>query len=131
MRLDDRNQRTSVESAQADLARDQAQLQYQLANVGRQPSLIAQQDEQAAAVEAQLGLARANAARYRNLASTGAGTVQSRQAADAQLAQLEAQLRGERASARPRGISSTCCGRRRRPRTPRSAATRRGCTRRS
>ena len=99
VQLDDRDQRTAVESAQAGLARDQAQFQDQLANVGRQPSLIAQQDSQVGAIDAQLTLARANAQRYRNLASTGAGTVQNKQSADAQLAQLEAQLRGEKASA--------------------------------
>ncbi len=99
VQLDDRDQRTAVESAQAGLARDQAQLQDQLANVGRQPSLISQQDQQVSSIDAQLELARANAQRYRNLASTGAGTVQNRQAADAQLAQLEAQRQGERASA--------------------------------
>ena len=99
VQLDDRDQQTSVATAQAELARDQAQFQDQIANVQRQPSLISQQNEQVSEVDAQLGLARANAQRYRNLASTGAGTVQSKQTADAQLAQLEAQLRGARASA--------------------------------
>ena len=98
VQLDDRDQRVSLEIAQATLARDRAQFQDALANVGRQPSLIAQQSSQEASIEAQLGLARANRTRYRNLASTGAGTQQSRQAAEADTAQLEAQLAGAHAS---------------------------------
>ena len=98
VQLDDRDQKTAVASAQAMLARDQAQFADALANVGRQPSLIAQQDQQVSATDAQLALARANAVRYRNLASTGAGTLQNKQQADAELAQLQAQLRGAQAS---------------------------------
>ena len=98
VQLDDRDQRVSLASAEATLARDHAEFQDALANVGRQPSVIEQQSSQEASLEAQLGLARANRTRYRNLASTGAGTEQSRQSAEADTAQLEAQLAGARAS---------------------------------
>ncbi len=98
VQLDDRDQRVSLETSEATLARDRAQFQDAIANIGRQPSVIAQQSSQEGALEAQLGLARANQTRYRNLASTGAGTQQSRQSAEADTAQLEAQLAGARAS---------------------------------
>ena len=78
--------------------RRSAQFREALANVGRQPSLITQQSSQELSLQAQLGLARANQTRYRNLASTGAGTVQSRQTADAQMSQLEAEFGGAKAS---------------------------------
>ncbi|NPD70313.1 HlyD family secretion protein (plasmid) [Lichenicola cladoniae] len=98
VQLDDRDQRVSLATSQATLDRDRAQFQDALANVGRQPSVIEQQSSQEASLEAQLGLARANRTRYRNLASTGAGTQQSRQSSEADTAQLEAQLAGARAS---------------------------------
>ena len=98
VQLDDRDQRASLASAEAALDRDRAQFREALANVGRQPSLITQQSSQELSLQAQLGLARANQTRYRNLASTGAGTVQSRQTADAQMSQLEAEFGGAKAS---------------------------------
>ena len=98
VQLDDRDQRVSLETAEATLARDQAQFQDAMANLGRQPSVIAQQSSQELSLEAQLNLARANRTRYRNLAGTGAGTEQSRQSAEADTAQLEAQLAGARSS---------------------------------
>jgi membrane fusion protein (multidrug efflux system) len=98
VRLDDRDQRASLAQAKAMLARDQAQFRDALANVARQPSVIGQQSAQVQSLDAQIGLAQANRTRYRNLASTGAGTEQSRQSADATLAQEEAELQGAKAS---------------------------------
>jgi membrane fusion protein, multidrug efflux system len=99
VQLDDRDQRTAVEESAAQLARDQAQFADTLANVARQPAVINQQDSQAASIQAQLMLSTANQKRYRNLASTGAGSEQSRQEADSVLAQQQAQLNGAKASA--------------------------------
>ena len=99
VQLDDRDQRISVAGAQAALARDVARYRDALANVVRQPSFIAQQDSTVLSIEAQLTLARANQARYTRLARTGAGTEQSRQAADASLAEDQARLAGAHASA--------------------------------
>ncbi len=98
VQLDDRDQRTSLANAEAMLARDQAQFRDALASIARQPSVIGQQSAQVGSLDAQIALARANQNRYRNLASTGAGSQQSRQTADATLAQEEAQLQGARAS---------------------------------
>ncbi len=98
VQLDDRDQRASLAVARATLARDQAQFRDAIANIGRQPSLIAQQSAQAGAIEAQIALARANQTRYRNLARTGAGTQQSRQTADTTLAADQAQLKGAEAA---------------------------------
>ncbi|MCQ8240743.1 HlyD family secretion protein [Rhizosaccharibacter radicis] len=99
VQLDDRDQRTSVRQAEAQLARDKAQLADSLANVDRQPSIIREQDSNIAQIEAQLTLSIANQKRYRNLAATGAGTDQNRQQADATLEQQLAQLAGAKASA--------------------------------
>ena len=99
VQLDDRNQRTALARAQAALARDRARYQDALANVARQPSFIAEQDSNVLSIEARLVLARANQARYTRLARTGAGTEQSRQGADATLAEDQARLAGAHASA--------------------------------
>jgi len=99
VQLDDRDQRTAVGSAEAQLERDHAQFKDALANVERQPSLIRQQDAQVAGIQAQIGLSLANQRRYANLARTGAGSEQNRQQADAVLAQQQAELKGAEASA--------------------------------
>ena len=98
VQLDDRDQRTSLVNAEAMLARDQARFRDALASIARQPSVIGQQSSQVSSLDAQIALAHANQNRYRNLASTGAGSQQSRQSADATLAQEEAELQGARAS---------------------------------
>jgi membrane fusion protein, multidrug efflux system len=98
VQLDDRDQAVSLEEAKATLARDMAQPQDAKANADRQPSVIDQQGAQATALQAQLGLALANRARYRDLAAKGAGTVQSRQSAESEAAQEIAELRGAEAS---------------------------------
>ena len=98
VQLDDRDQRVSLETADATLARDRAQFQDAIANVARQPSVIEQQSSQIQSLAAQLVLARQNQTRYRNLASTGAGTEQSRQSADATVAELNASLAGAHAA---------------------------------
>ncbi len=98
VQLDDRDQQATLARAEATLARDQAQFRDALASVARQPSLITQQSSQISSLQAQIGLARANQTRYRNLARTGAGTEQSHQSADAMLAEEQAELAGARAS---------------------------------
>ncbi len=98
VQLDDRDQRVSLETAEATLARDHAQFQDAIANVARQPSVIEQQSSQIQSLAAQLVLARQNQTRYRNLASTGAGTEQSRQSADATVAELNASIAGAHAA---------------------------------
>ncbi|NVN31435.1 biotin/lipoyl-binding protein, partial [Endobacter medicaginis] len=94
VQLDDRDQLAAVHLAEAQLARDTAQLADRLANVDRQPSIIAQQDSQIAAIKARMIIATANQRRYATLAATGAGSQQDRQQADSQLAELQAELDG-------------------------------------
>ena len=98
VQLDDRDERTALEQAQATLARDHARFADAIATVARQPSVINQQSAQVQSIEAQLRLATANLSRYRNLAEAGAGTVQSRQTADATVTEEQAELKGAQAS---------------------------------
>ncbi len=95
--IDDRDFRTALASDEALLSRDQAQAADDAAQIARLPSQIAQSQANLVSSSAQLGFAQANAKRYRNLASTGAGSFQERQQADTALRQAEASVAGEQA----------------------------------
>ncbi len=95
--IDDRDIRTTLANDAAMLSRDQAQAADYAAQIARLPSQIAQSQASLASSEAQLTFARADEARYRNLARTGAGTVQQRQQADMSLRQAEASVAGGQA----------------------------------
>jgi membrane fusion protein (multidrug efflux system) len=73
--LDPRDNETALASAEAAVARDRAQLDQISATVSRQPSIIAEQQAAVASARAKLAFAQADAHRYGNLATTGAGTV--------------------------------------------------------
>jgi membrane fusion protein, multidrug efflux system len=90
--LDPRDFQTSVEQAEAQLARDQAEVQNSSALVAKQPSEISQNSAQTDEVRAQLTLAEANARRYRNLAASGAGPQEKNQEAQSTLGNEQAQL---------------------------------------
>ena len=90
--LDDRDYRTALLQAQAALESDAARVDQARAQVARQPAVIAQAADQVASAEARLALSQADAARYANLAATGAGTVQQHQQADTTLKQDRASL---------------------------------------
>jgi membrane fusion protein, multidrug efflux system len=90
--LDPRDFQTSVEQAEAQLARDQAEVRNSAALIDRQPSEISQNSAQTDAVRAQLTLAEADARRYANLAASGAGPMEKAQQADSTLRQEQAQL---------------------------------------
>ena len=96
--IDDRNFLTALANAEAMLERDRAQLSDASASIQRQPSVINQSQSQVPSSTAQLALAQANQRRYRNLASTGAGTVQERQQADEQVQQAQASVDQAKAS---------------------------------
>jgi membrane fusion protein (multidrug efflux system) len=98
--LDDRDYRTAVEQAQAQLDRDRAQVDDAAASVQRQPDVISQDSAQVQQIEARLELARANATRYSNLAAFGSGSKQDTQAADATLHEQTAQLEQAQAGVR-------------------------------
>ena len=95
--LDLRDLETAVRNAQAALDRDAARVSDVSASIGRQPSLVRQAQSMVPAAEARLSLAEANATRYGNLATTGAGTLQNHQQADAVLQQARAELDGAKA----------------------------------
>jgi membrane fusion protein, multidrug efflux system len=90
--LDPRDFQTSVEQAEARLARDQAEVQNSAALVARQPSEISENSAQTDEVRAALTLAEANARRYRNLAASGAGPQEKAQEAVSTLGVQQAQL---------------------------------------
>ena len=95
--LDPRDYQTAVENAEAMLERDRAHVGDTQAQVERQPDLIAQAASNVPAAQARLALARANTARYTNLAATGAGSQQERQQAEATLREQQADLVGAKA----------------------------------
>src|ERR1700746_3710405 len=96
--LDLRDLETAVRNAQAALARDAARVSDVSASIVRQPSLVRQAQSRVPAAEAGLSLAEANARRYTNLATTGAGTLQNRQQAASTLQQAQAELDGAKAA---------------------------------
>lgn len=90
--IDDRDIRSALAQAEANLQSDRARVDQASALVARQPSQISQASAQVLAARARLALAQADQRRYANLAHTGAGTFQAHQQADAQLQQAEAGL---------------------------------------
>ncbi len=96
--IDDRDFRAALATAEATLARDRAQLADASAASSRQPAVGSQAQSQNPSAAAQLALAQANQRRYRNLASTGAGTFQERQQADEQVQQAQSAVDQARAS---------------------------------
>src|ERR1700756_1394775 len=96
--LDLRDLETAVRNAQAGLERDAPRVSDVSASIVRQPSLVRQAQSRVPAAEAGLSLAEANAARYTNLATTGAGTLQNRQQAASTLQQAQAELDGAKAA---------------------------------
>ncbi len=96
--LDDRDFRTTLATDEAILARDQAQADDIAAQIARLPAQIAQSQANVASSSAQLIFAQQNEIRYRNLASTGAGSFQERQQADMSLRQAQASVDGAQAS---------------------------------
>ena len=96
--LDPSDYRTAVASAEAAVERDRAQVGDVSANVSRQPAIIDEQQASVDAARARLGFAEADARRFTNLATTGAGTNQQHQQADATLQQDQAQLKSALAS---------------------------------
>ncbi|MDE1150076.1 MAG: HlyD family secretion protein [Azospirillaceae bacterium] len=86
-RIDDRDYRTALAAAEADVATAAAQLDHLSADLDRQQALITEAEARVRADDAALTLAHAGANRYRALASSGAGTLEQQQQADAQLDQ--------------------------------------------
>ena len=96
--LDPRDYETNVASAEAAVERDLAQIGGVSADVSRQPAIIGEQQASVDSARARLAFAEADARRFTNLATTGAGSNQQRQQADTALEQDKAQLAGAQAS---------------------------------
>jgi len=96
--LDRRDNETALASAEAAVARDRSKLDEISATVSRQPSIIEEQQATVVSARARLAFAQADAHRYGNLATTGAGTVREHQEADSMLQQGQASLDSAEAS---------------------------------
>jgi membrane fusion protein (multidrug efflux system) len=96
--IDDRDYRVAVAAAEAQLERDRAQVDDAQAAVDRQPAVVRQSTAQLDSTEAELVFAQANQRRYSILATTGAGTQQDRQRADAAFRKAAAAVTGNMAS---------------------------------
>jgi membrane fusion protein, multidrug efflux system len=96
--LDPRDNETALAVAEAAVARDRSQLDEASATTSRQPSIIEEQQAGVESARARLAFAKANARRYGNLATTGAGTMQEHQQADTTLEQGQASLDSAQAS---------------------------------
>lgn len=91
-RIDDRDYRTALLQAQADLAASEAGVRNVKAQLELQQPLIQQQAAEVESAEANLTFAKQERARYDDLMKTGAGTVQRAQQTDATLRAQTAQL---------------------------------------
>jgi membrane fusion protein (multidrug efflux system) len=91
-RIDDRDFRTALNQARADVAGAQAAVRNLDAQIELQEPLIQQQAAEVDAAEANLKFAQEERARYDDLMKSGSGTVQRAQQTDAALRAQSAQL---------------------------------------
>jgi len=91
-RIDDRDFRTALSQAHADVAASEAAVRNLDAQITLQQPVIEQGTADVAAAEANLQFAREEQARYDGLMKTGSGTVQRAQQTDAALREKIAQL---------------------------------------
>ncbi len=98
VRIDDRDFRSALMSAQADVTAANAAVANYDAEIARQPSLVDQSRATLKADDASIQFARANAARYQNLSDAGAGTAQEQQHASSALAGQLAQQAHDQAA---------------------------------
>jgi membrane fusion protein (multidrug efflux system) len=96
-RIDDRDFRTALDQARADVASAEAAIRNIDAQIQLQRSVIDQEKADIAATAATLKFAEQDNARYSDLVRTGFGTAQRAQQADATQRQKAAQLRGGQA----------------------------------
>jgi membrane fusion protein (multidrug efflux system) len=91
-RIDDRDFKTALQQARADVAASEAAVNNLNAQIELQEPLIRQQASEVDATEANLKFAREERARYDDLMKSGSGTVQRAQQTDAALRAQSAQL---------------------------------------
>jgi membrane fusion protein (multidrug efflux system) len=97
-RIDDRDFRTALEQAKADIATAEADIQNIDAQIAQQQSAIDQANAAVTADQAALTFAEQDSERYRDLVKRGAGTVQDAQRTQATLLQQNAALQRDRAA---------------------------------
>ncbi|OAJ63102.1 efflux transporter periplasmic adaptor subunit [Paraburkholderia ginsengiterrae] len=98
VRIDNRDFRAALMSAEADVAAARASVANYDAEIARQPSLVDQARATLKSDDASIGFARANAARYQDLSQAGAGTAQEQQHASSTLAEQLAQQAHDQAA---------------------------------
>ena len=98
VRIDDRDFKAALMSAEADVTAAKASVANYDAEIVRQPSLVEQARATLKSDDASIQFARANAARYQNLSDAGAGTAQEQQHASSTLAELLAQQAHDQAA---------------------------------
>ena len=91
-RIDDRDFRTALEQAQADVAASEAAVRNLDAQLALQQPIIEQGTADVAAAEANLKFAQEERARYDDLMKSGSGTIQRAQQTDAALREKTAQV---------------------------------------
>jgi membrane fusion protein (multidrug efflux system) len=97
-RIDDRDFRTTLDQARADVQAAQAEVDDLSAQLAQQDTLITRARASVAASEAALDLARLNRVRYHKMAGIGFGSEQQSQEADAQERERSADLARDRAA---------------------------------
>jgi membrane fusion protein, multidrug efflux system len=97
-RIDDRDYRTALAQAEAQLAAAQANIDSIDAQIAVQQAQVAQNEAQVQQAEASLVFAQQQATRFQYLARSGAGSVQNQQQYDSQLRQQQAALNSARAA---------------------------------
>jgi membrane fusion protein, multidrug efflux system len=97
-RIDDRDYRTALEQAQAQVAAAQSNIQNIDAQISVQQAQISANQAQLAQAQAALVFAQEQAARYQQLAHTGYGSVQNAQQYTSQLNQQEAAVQSAQAN---------------------------------
>jgi membrane fusion protein (multidrug efflux system) len=97
-RIDDRDFRTALDQAHADVAASEAAVHNLDAQIDLQQPVIAQQAAEVEAAEANQKFAQQERTRYDDLMKTGSGTVQRAQQTDAALRASDAQLQQGKAA---------------------------------
>jgi membrane fusion protein, multidrug efflux system len=97
-RIDDRDFRTALEQAKADVSSAEADIQNLNAQIAQQQSAIDQADAATVSDQAALTFAEQEAQRYHDLQARGAGTMQDAQRTQATLQQQSAAVQRDRAA---------------------------------
>jgi membrane fusion protein (multidrug efflux system) len=96
-RIDDRDFKTALDQARADVAGSEATIRHLNAEIALQQSVIDQNKASISSAEAGLKFAQADHDRYQDLVRTGSGTLQRAQQTEAALGEKTAQVQGSHA----------------------------------